>query len=98
MPFQMYHDQQHINEVERSGDSLMAQAGSMIAVPGGLLGERWRRTDTGQIAIDGLPFELCHAAVNSASRQQLALKALCKHESGEDYTLTVEDRTNLRQK
>ncbi len=98
MPFQMYHDQMHIREVERAGDSLMAQAGSLVGVPGNPLGEGWRRTETGQVAIDGLSFELCNAAVSSTSRQQITLLARCKRASGDSYTLTVEDRNPQRVK
>jgi hypothetical protein len=93
IPLKMYHDQQHIQEVQRAGESLMAQAGRAIAGPDGPLGEGWRRTDTGQIAIDGLALELCNAAANGAPRQQPALRAKCMHTNGADYTLTVEVRT-----
>jgi len=95
-PLQLYHDARHTNEVRKAGDSLMAQAESAIARPDGPLKEGWRRTNTGQIAIDSLPWELCDAAANSASRRQLAVRAQCKHSSGADYTLTVENRTAPR--
>jgi len=92
MPLQMYRDQRHIREIQRAGDSLMARVGNAITGPDGSIEEGWRRTGTGQVAIDGLSWELCNTAANSASRQQPALSAQCKHTSGENYILTVEVR------
>lgn len=98
MPVQMYHDQQHTREVQKAAVSLMTQARTAIAGSDGPIGEGWRRTGTGQVAIDGLSLELCNAAANSASRQQPALSAQCKHTSGTDfstgYTFAVEVRTS----
>lgn len=95
-PLQIYLDARHASEVRKAGEFLIAQAGSVIAGADGPLKEGWHRTDTGQVMVKGLPWELCNAAAYSASSQHSTLRAQCSPERESNYTLTIEEHIPLK--